>query len=96
MHDQTASTQSGQFIVNVKSALGPISFIAPLPTSPVDVQTIQPTLGDTSIVSQLVTIVVPPHDVGGTREKWGHIKKNLCHPPLANCFRRHCYGATGR
>ena len=35
-----------------------------------DVQTAEPTLGDTSIVSQSVTIVVSPH-MGGTRENWG-------------------------
>jgi len=28
--------------------MGPITFIAPRPTSPVDVQTAEPTLGDTS------------------------------------------------
>jgi len=46
-HYKTASTQYGQFVVTEKSArrsnIGPITFIAPLPTSPVDVQTPEPT-----------------------------------------------------
>jgi len=44
-----AVTFSNQEVCKAK-ALGPITFIAPLPTSPVDVQTAEPTLGDTSII----------------------------------------------
>ena len=55
-----------------------LSFIAPLPTSPVDVQTAEPTLGDISIVSQSVTNNrCAPSCGGGTREKWGGTSKNF-------------------
>ena len=55
-HYKTTSTQSGQFLVTEKSARhSTITFIAPLSISPVDVQTEEPALGDTSIVSQSVT-----------------------------------------
>ena len=52
---KTASTQIGQFLNREVCKAqhyrpGPITFIAPLPTSPVDVQTAEPTLVDTSIV----------------------------------------------
>ena len=58
-----------------RHSTSPITFIAPLPTSPVDVQTAAPTLGNTSIVSQSVTNNRCAPSCGGTREKWGHIKK---------------------
>ena len=56
--------------------LGPITFIAPLPTSP--------------LVSQSVTNnrCAPHVGGGGTREKWGGTSKKF-RPALANCFRRH-------
>ena len=74
-----------------------LSFIAPLPTSPVDVQTAEPTLGDISIVSQSVTNNRCAPSCGGHKGKvGGHIEKfsagaSRRHyaPPLANCFRRH-------
>jgi len=52
------------------------------------VQTAEPTLGDTSVVSQSVTNNRCAPHVGGTREKWGAHQKIA--PSLANCFRRHC------
>jgi len=55
-------------------------------TPPVDVQTAEPKLRDTSIVSQSVTNNrCAPHV--GAQEKSGGTSKNF---RLANCFRRHC------
>ena len=48
-----------------------LSFIAPLPTSPVDVQTAEPTLGDISIVSQSVTNNRCAPSCGGHKGKVG-------------------------
>jgi len=64
-----------KFLVTEKSAKHSITFIAPLPTSPVDVQTAEPTLGDTSIVFQSVTNNQYAPSCGGTKEKWVAHKK---------------------
>ena len=67
------------------TALGPITFIAPLPTSPVDVETAEPILRDTSIVS-----------VGNKQSlcplMWGHKRKKSGGTGTAKKFgkRRHC------
>jgi len=54
-----------------------ITFIAPLPTSPVDVQTAEPTRGDTSIVSQSVTNNRCAPHVGAQEKSGGTSKKKI-------------------
>ena len=87
-HYKTASTQSGQFLVTEKSArhstIGPITFIAPLSISPVDVQTEEPTLGDTSIVSQSVTNNRCTPSCGGAQEKSGGAQHCAPHLQIAS------------
>ena len=73
-------TASGQFLVTEKSArhsTRPITFTALLPSSPVDVQTAEPTLGDPSVAFQSVTNnrCAPSY---GAQEKSGEAHQRMC------------------
>ena len=80
--------------INQTLAVGDTSVAPLVSTSPVDVQAAEPTLGDTSIVSQSVTNnrCAPSWGKWGAQEKNGDIKKIFggralgarIKPPLAN------------